>query len=339
MPVFPFISVQQKKHGFKLVSLPAGLLTRISYAAVRRKDAEEGAVQRILNTSRIAGIKDFALKMGDFPASIVLNWISGSLTTNNGKVEIPDEPRVAQIIDGQHRVAGLKSAIEDDPSIADCQIPVAIYEGLDTAHSAQIFISINTEQRPAPKSLVFDLYGVTASELMDPAAIRANDIVAHLGSEDQPYFNWIKLPNQDRQRGGVALSTAVNAIKPLVETKGQLEQIGVTELELQKLIFSNFFGAIREKYGQKWDDKKNAFIYASGFIGAIEFFKSHMINYCKNQASFEKKMMMDVLAMDETSRVFQEDVKGLGGAEAANAIRDKLIDFFKPTTSAQGFKF
>jgi predicted NAD-dependent protein-ADP-ribosyltransferase YbiA (DUF1768 family) len=32
-------------------------------------------------------------------------------------------------------------------------------------------------------------------------------------------------------------------------------------------------------------------------------------------------MMMDVLAMDETSRVFQEDVKGLGGAEAANAIQ------------------
>ncbi len=338
MPLFQFIPVKQKEHSFKLVSLPAGLLTRISYAAVRRKDEEEGAVQRVLNTSRIAGIKDFALRMGDFPASIVLNWKSGNLVSNNGSVEIFDEPKVAQIIDGQHRVAGLKSAIDDDPTIADFQIPVAIYEGLDTAHSARIFISINTEQRPAPKSLVFDLYGVTASDLMDPAAIRANDIVAHLGAEGQPYLNWIKLPNQERQRGGVALSTAVNALKPLVDLKGQLEQIGATELEIQKAIFSNFFGALKLKYGRHWDDKGNAFIYASGFIGAIEFFRSHMFDYCKGQSSFEKSTIIDALAMDETSRVLQEDVKGLGGAEAANVIRDKLISFFRPNSSTPGFK-
>ena len=251
MPSFPYIPVQQKEHSFKLVSLPAGLLTRISYAAIRRKDDEEGAVQRVLNTYRIAGIKDFALKTGDFPASIVLNWIGGQLSVSKGSVEIPDETRVAQIIDGQHRVAGLKAAIEEDQAVADYHIPVAIYEGLDTAHSARIFISINTEQRPAPKSLVFDLYGVTASDLMDPAAIRANDIVAYLGSEGQPYFRWIKLPNQERQRGGVALSTAVNAIKPLVDAKGQLEQIGATELEVQKAIFANFFGDIKRNYGSQ----------------------------------------------------------------------------------------
>ncbi|MGV0816689.1 DGQHR domain-containing protein [Martelella sp. AMO21009] len=338
MPSFPFIPVKQKEHCFKLVSLPAGLLTRISYAAVRRKDDEEGAVQRVLNTSRIAGIRDFALKMGDFPASIVLNWTSGNLVENNGFVEIPDEQKIAQIIDGQHRVAGLKSAIEDDPTIADYQIPVAIYEGLDTAHSARIFISINTEQRPAPKSLVFDLYGVTASDLMDPAAIRASDIVAYLGTEGQPYFKWIKLPNQERQRGGVALSTAVNAIKPLVDAKGQLEQIGATELEIQKAIFSNFFKAIKGKYGRHWDDRSNAFIYASGFIGSIEFFRSHMFDYCKGRGSFEEDTIMDALAMDDTSRILQEDVKGLGGAEAANAIRDRLISYFRPMSSSQGFK-
>lgn len=338
MPTFPFISVQQKEHAFKLVSIPAGLLSRISYAAVRRKDQEDGAVQRVLNTSRIAGIKDFALRMGDFPASIVLNWVGGDMAECNGRVEIPDNPRIAQIIDGQHRVAGLRAAIEDNPNVADYEIPVAIYEGLDTANSARIFISINTEQRPAPKSLVFDLYGVTASDLMDPAAIRASDVVAHLGADGQPYFKWIKLPNQDRQRGGVALSTAVNAIKPLVEVKGLLEQIGATELEIQKAIFSNFFGALKEKYGPHWDDRGNAFIYASGFIGAIEFFRSHMFDYCKGQSSFERVTIADVLALKDSDRILQEDVKGLGGTEAANAIRDRLVSSFRPIGAAQGFK-
>lgn len=338
MSFYPFIPVQQKEHSFRLVSLPAGLLTRISYASVRRVDEEAGAVQRVLNSSRIAGIKDFALGMGDFPASIVLNWVGGQLIEQNGSIEVPDQPKLAQILDGQHRVAGLKEAIEDDESIADYQIPVAIYEGLDTPNSARIFISINTEQRPAPKSLVFDLYGVTASDLMDPAAIRANDIVAHLNTEGQPFYNWIKLPNQERQRGGVALSTAVNALKPLVEAKGQLEQIGATELEIQKAIFSNYFSALKSKYAHHWDDKGNALIYASGFIGAIEFFRSHMYDYCKSKESFEIATIAEALTLDETSRILQEDVKGLGGTKAANVIQERLISYFKPATATQVFK-
>jgi DNA sulfur modification protein DndB len=338
MPDFPFIVVSQKEHSFKLTALPAGLLTRISYAAVRRQDVEEGAVQRVLNSARIAGIKDFALKMGDFPASIVLNWIGGNLTTYNGRIEIPDRPRLAQIIDGQHRVAGLKAAIDENITAKDYEIPVAIYEGLDTSYSARIFISINTEQRPAPKSLVFDLYGVTASDLMDPAAIRASDIVSHLSSEEQPYAGWIKLPNQDRQRGGVALSTAVTAVKPLVDSKGILEQVGITELELQKAVFSNFFNAIRMSYGKKWDDRSNAFIYASGFIGAIEFFRSHMFDYCRGKASFEMSVIKDSLNLEETGRILQEDVKGLGGSEASNAVRDRLISAFRPAGAVHAFK-
>jgi DGQHR domain-containing protein len=338
MPEFPFITVQQKEHTFKLTSIPAGLLTRITYAAVRRKDHEEGAVQRVLNGARIAGVKDFALKMGDFPASIVLNWISGPLTINGGKIEVPDTPKMAQILDGQHRVAGLAAAIEENNAAENYEIPVAIYEGLDTPNSARIFISINTEQRPAPKSLVFDLYGVTASDLMDPAAIRAGDIVSFISSEGQPYSGWIKLPNQERQRGGVALSTAVTAIKPMVDAKGILEQVGISELEIQKAIFSNYFSALREKYGQSWNDRNNAFIYASGFIGAVEFFRSHMFDYCKGQSSFEIDTIKAALDSEEAGRIRQEDVKGLGGAEAANTVRDRLISAFRPIAVSQGFK-
>ncbi|NVN11529.1 DGQHR domain-containing protein [Nguyenibacter vanlangensis] len=338
MPDFPFITVKQKEHSFKLTSLPAGLLTKIAYAAIRRKDIEEGAVQRVLNGARIAGVKDFALKIGDFPASIVLNWNKGPLVSDGSSVKIPDEEKLAQILDGQHRVAGLKDAIAENPLAAAYEIPVAIYEGLDTPNSARIFISINTEQRPAPKSLVFDLYGVIASDLMDPTALRAGDIVAYIGSEGQPYHGWIKLPNQERQRGGVALSTAVSAIKPMVGSKGILEQVGITELEMQKGIFSNYFSALRALYGYSWNDRGNAFIYASGFIGAIEFFRSHMFDYCKGRSSFEIDTIKEALDAEETARILQIDVKGLGGTEAANAVRDRLISAFRPATALHGFK-
>src|ERR1043166_1677806 len=103
MAQFPFIELQQAEHKFKLTAIPARLLTEISYAAVRRQDEEVGAVQRVLITSRIAGIKDFAIKRGDFPASIVLNWMGPPLSVKDGKIEIEQVERSAQIIDGQHR--------------------------------------------------------------------------------------------------------------------------------------------------------------------------------------------------------------------------------------------
>jgi DNA sulfur modification protein DndB len=227
MPQFPFIELQQAEHKFKLTAIPADLLTQISYAAVRRQDEEVGAIQRVLITSRIAGIKEFAIKRGDFPASIVLNWIGPGLQISNGRLEINPVARSAQIIDGQHRVAGLKEAIREKPEIGTMLIPVAIYSDLDTQQSAKIFLSINTEQRPVPKSLVFDLYGIAGDELMDPAALRARDIVSALNDSGEPYEGLIKFPNQGYRRGGIALSTAVDTIKPLVEAKGVLEQIGV----------------------------------------------------------------------------------------------------------------
>ena len=70
------IRIKQSKHSFLLVKLRAADLVRIAYVAARGVTKEKGAVQRLLTKSRIAGISDFASAGGDFPASIVLNWVS-----------------------------------------------------------------------------------------------------------------------------------------------------------------------------------------------------------------------------------------------------------------------
>ncbi len=44
------------------------------YVAVRGKDGEEGAVQRVLNTRRISSIKNYVLEGNTFFSSFVLNW-------------------------------------------------------------------------------------------------------------------------------------------------------------------------------------------------------------------------------------------------------------------------
>lgn len=339
MPTFPFIEVRQARGSFILTALPAGLLARISYAAIRHQDAEEGAVQRVLNQGRIAGVKTFALQGGDFPASIVLNWVSNELLVRqDNQFVIPDMPRGAQIIDGQHRVAGLEEAIRERPETAEFSIPVAIYDRLDTVQCANIFLSINTEQRPVSRSLVYDLYGIASEDLVDQAAVRARDIALCLSEPGQAYFAQIKMPNAPRQKGGVQLSTAVTAIKPLVAEKGLLEQIGAASLEMQKTIFQNYFNAIAAAYGERWNERDNAFLYAAGFLGAMDFLQLKIIPYCVNRKSFKQEVIQAALAIDRGDLIQQVEVRGLGGKDAPKRVFDRMLEFFQPQEVEANFE-
>lgn len=329
----PFIEVSQHDRTFVLAKIPAGRLAKIAYAAVRGQDDEPGAVQRVLNADRIASIRQFTLAGGVYPTALVLNWSShdNPLQRKAGALVFKDMPRSAQLIDGQHRLEGLRAAIAERGDLAGFEVPVAIYENLSTKDCADIFLSINTEQKPVPRSLVFDLYGIASEPIVDPAAVRARDICSFL-NEDQrsPYFENIKFPGSPRRRGGIALSTAVSALKPLVEEKGNLDQIGATELETQRTMILNFFLALQDKYGEQWDDSTNAFQYAAGFAGAVDFFKLKLIPYCNNLGSFTTKTISDALRLERSRLIQQALVKGLGGKDAPREIYERLVDAFKP---------
>lgn len=333
----PFLSIHQRNKEILLTTLAARVVTKISYAAIRGQSSEPGAVQRILNTRRIASIRDFAIEVGDFPNCLILNWNSSTnrLRQADGKLSFEDQSESAQIIDGQHRVAGIREAIQTRPAVGDLALPVAIYQGLTTQQCADIFLSINTEQKTVPRTLVFDLYGVASEAVIDPAALRARDVAMML-HEDQasPYFDNIKLPGANFRRGGIALSTAVAALKPLVEEKGDLERIGVTELELQGKIVMNFFTALSQKYGKDWNAKHNAFQYAAGFTGGVDFLRLKIIPYCNQLSSFEVKTISDAIDMPADQPILQSAVKGVGGRDAPKIIYDRLTGMFVPARSA-----
>src|ERR1700730_14932225 len=69
------------------------------------------------------------------------------------------------------------------------------FMSLSTLVTAQTsFCQINTEQKPVPRSLVYDLYGVASEEVIDPAAVRARDIASSLNEEKHsPYFKFNKI--------------------------------------------------------------------------------------------------------------------------------------------------
>jgi len=329
----PFIEVEQSQRSFYLTKLRARHLTNISYASVRNQSDEPGAVQRILNTRRIKDLQQYALERGEYPTSVVLNWVSKEhpLKPERDVLSIPNVTRCAQVIDGQHRIEGLRVAIAEDARVGDIEIPTSIYLHLDTAGCADIFLSINTEQRPVPPSLVQDLYGVTGQHQGDAATMRARDIAKLLNEEEEgPYAGLIKFPGMPRMRGGVALSTVVSALKPLVEEKGILERSGVTELSIQYNVIRNFFLALQEKYGSDWESvRENAFLFAAGFTGAIDFLGRNLVPECeKREHDFTKEFMASSLSINKKSLIKPSDTSGLSGTAAAARVRDLLVKQF-----------
>jgi len=338
----PVVVVSQNDRKFFLTMLRARDLVQISYASVRNRDAEEGAVQRLLNPRRIDSIKDFTINAGDYPNCIILNWVDEEqkLRISKGMIVVPIKDRVAQIIDGQHRVEGIRAAIKAKPKIGKLEIPVAFYQHLTTQECADIFLSINTEQKPVQRSLVFDLYDVASAHIVDPAAVRARDIATALNEQEtSPFKGLIRLPNTEvirAQRGekkkstGVDLSTVVTSLKPLVEEKGIFEQVGVSELEMQTSALLNFFVVLKEWYGGLWSDKDNVFLSAAGFSGAIDFFKTKLVFYCKSKDSFERTTIEQAMDLDPQSVILRSHLKGLQGRHALRAVSDMLVERFSP---------
>lgn len=335
-----FLDAKQGRRRFILTKLPASVVAKISYAAIRGQSEESGAVQRVLNNDRINSIKSFTLQGGDYPNAVVLNWVgqNSDFSTSNGTLKFTLGERLAQIIDGQHRIAGIKAALEEDKNVGKIELPVVIYRNLSTQECADIFLSINTEQKPVPRSLVFDLYGIASKTIVDHAAVRARDIAMFLNESGSPYEGEIKMPGTAKRRGGIPLSSAVTGIKSLVDDNGVFEQIAINELELQKQVILNWFTALQNIYGDQWSEKGNVFQYASGFVAAMDFLRLQLIPYCNNRQSFEIKTMEQVFKL-QGSLIYQDEVKGQGGSEAQKKIYSRLMQAFSPSKAKSSEKF
>jgi DGQHR domain-containing protein len=271
-----------------------------------------------------------------------MNWVDKEAIKVDPKkkvLEIELKERSAQLIDGQHRVAGIREAIREGKELEDFELPVAIYTGLTTKECADIFLSINTEQKPVHRSLVFDLYAVADESIVDPAAARARDIALELNEIGAPYEGMIKFPGEQPRKGGVALSTVVTSIKPLIEENGVFDQVGLATFENQTAVVSNFFNALREKYGKLWFDRQNAFMFAGGFAGGIDFLAMRIVPYCVTSKSFSIRTMSSAIEMDESSLLLQKEISGKSGGEAQKAVFSRLDECFVSGEKADEYEF
>lgn len=309
------------------------------YVAVRGKDDEEGAVQRVLSIKRISEIKKYVLSGNVFMNTFILNWANSVFPIEFGSViKIPKIADSIQVIDGQHRLEGIKAAYSEKQQCGDMDILVVLTNRLPTKLAAEIFLNINSQQKQVPKSLVYDLFG----EIRDPDynIARARELAVKMNDDvDSPYYQCVKMPGTTN-KGRIDLSTFVSAIKEYLKDDGTFDIYNINGFEMQYRILNNYFAVIKAAYGEKWLSTVNPFLTSAGYFAAIKFFCEQLISLCANYNSFEFSTIQRLLKFDSSDLLLRDSLKNQQGKEQRSTIYKYLLELLtKDLSTKDGYKY
>lgn len=291
-----------------------------TYVAVRGQTDEEGAVQRVLSKRRIASIMNFVIEGNMFYTPFILNWTNNDhIKISKTKIEYDLIDKSAQVIDGQHRLEGIKQALKTNPEIKEKEILIILAQNLSTEEAAKIFLNINTEQKPVPQSLVYDLFSAVKDK--KSFEVRINDLARKLNTEqDSPYYQMIKMPGLGI--GKVDFSILVSSLKPYMSVDSTFSKYNLDTLEIQYKVLFNFYNFLRNEYEKEgvWNSTRNPFMTNAGIYSSIEFLCKDVIPYCASQKSFENETIKSIINLESQGLLLKEDIKNLQGKEQRSEI-------------------
>jgi len=264
------------------------------------ENANERGYQRLLNKGRAKKLADYIVagqetKDAFLPTSIFLATNKNiAFNPNNNTIEIDiDEIGPFNVVDGQHRVEGLKMAADKDNRVLEFEVPVNIAINLSEIEQMCHFLIVNTTQKSVEEGVAQRIRArLTKSMGVDdtpnlPKWIfnsvqkgedeKALQYVDFLNNDkDSPWQNKIRMANDDSTDGSINQKSFVKAIKKYILVANN--PVFNTEKEdRQHRIFSNYWKAITNVLG---DDEPTVLFKYNG----VELF-------CKFCVPFFNKMV------------------------------------------------
>ena len=264
------------------------------------ENANEKGYQRLLNKGRAKKLADYIVagqetKDAFLPTSIFLatnKSIDFNPTNNTIKIDI-DEIGPFNVVDGQHRVEGLKMATEKDNRVLEFEIPVNIAINLSEIEQMCHFLIVNTTQKSVEEGVaqrirarLTKLMGVenipnlpkwilnSVQKGEDEKALQYVDFLND--DKDSPWQNKIRMAGDDNSDGSINQKSFVKAIKKYILVTNN--PVFNTENEdRQHRIFLNYWKAITNILG---DDEPTVLFKYNG----VELF-------CKFCVPFFNKMV------------------------------------------------
>ncbi|MBC2579170.1 DGQHR domain-containing protein [Clostridium sp. DJ247] len=343
---FKCIEVNQPIGTFYIGCMSYNQLINISYSDMReiQEDDDIGkylGIQRPLSNSRVKELSQYVNTFdATFPTAIILAISSENVEEFDGnEIKIRSLPNVAKIIDGQHRIAGLKNF---NGSIFD--INVTIFIDMELSDQATVFSTINLTQTKVNKSLVYDLYELSNKRSPQKAC---HNIVKLLNiTEGSPFYHKIKILgtapkktykycNEIETIPSLTQSTIVEGILQYLNNDQKKHKsnslINVLKIstnknaknESNKYIFQefydsdsdekiakilwNYFSVVEQKWPNAWNGKTGLILNkAVGFKALMKLFRDiylslNMVGQVPTISDFEKVLSKITLTSNDFS--------------------------------------
>ena len=306
----PALRIQQPIGELFVGRMTAPQIVAVAYADVREMEEKELdkyiGINRRLTKNRVDELSRYVETYdATFPKSIIVavpeenaafDEESNMLTLRATEERALEN--VAKIIDGQHRIAGLRAV----PDATDFDVCVAIIIGADIATQANIFATVNLAQTKVNRSLAYDLLEYEGKRNPQKSA---HDVAVALDQMvDSPFYRRIKrLGRATEGRRGETLTQAVVVEKlldlmtddPMADRDSFLRRVGIerpTPEELRRRPFRamfqrgrdeeiagivyRYFCAVRQRWPESWDDldrRGNGLPKTNGFRALMRFLK------------------------------------------------------------------
>ena len=310
----PAALVRQGSLKLYATSIRVGDLNLPNFYTINRLDPEEEGpgYQRILNQGRAKRLTDYLLdgqSEGDafLPTSIFL-------ATNK---DIPFDPTTNTItfdvavvgpfnvVDGQHRIAGLIAAAAKNPDLLKFEIPVNIAVALDDVSQMCHFLIVNTTQRSVDKAveqqIVARLTRMIDLEEMPtiPRWIRRQVekgedaralVVANFLNTDanSPWYGKIRMANDDDGSAAtINQKSFVNSLKKYIFSSNN--PLSNPEWDgMRPMILSNYWKAIVELLIDPQSEKPSVLFKTIG-VDLFHIVSATLFTHLANQRDFKKE--------------------------------------------------
>lgn len=349
----PAALVNQGSLNLYTTSLKVKDLLMEDFYDIERLDPEnlnDRGFQRLLNKARAKKLAEYILdghQSNDafLPTSIFLATDKDiEFDASNNTISF-DVDRVGpfSVVDGQHRIEGLKMAAEKNTDVLDFEVPVNIAINLPKISQMCHFLIVNTTQKSVDKAVEQRIFArLTEAVKFDddvpnlPKWIRriveseddkiALNIVDYLNeAKDSPWFGKIEMANQDVKTATTNQRTFVKAIKKYVLTANN--PVSVRSLEEQQRIFLNYWRAIANIL----DVGKPTVVFKYNGIELFSRFSTTLFNKLQNVGDF--KVSTIERALSETFENLEGDYAGVGhpdwwisGTGAASSLNATAIN-------------
>jgi DGQHR domain-containing protein len=203
------LQVTQGKRRFFTLVLPSRVLAATCAVEARLDNPIDG-FQRLLDKKRAREIADYVDSgFGSVPSAVILSAQPRAelrFDKRLGELSFRKHERSFLIIDGQHRVFGFNLAQKS------VEVPVVVYNRLTRAQECQLFMDINTKQRPVPPELLLDIRRLSETESEAEALL--HNVFDRFASEADSVLAGLLSPSE-RRKGKISRVTFNSALKSI----------------------------------------------------------------------------------------------------------------------------